>query len=220
MLVLLNGVPSYQTNGKQCRNGISDDGLIFNSETCGIKFSHADWREKQIVKIMGQTDQLVNIKDRIVFLRLYNSDEVTPIQDLLYWKNIHLPDIKVIWYSAYIYIHEHLQYILIKECVKLLLKNWTYSLQFNYYSKIERFLGFDCGYFMGLFVFSSNEYSGGDKSVPTQVIMCNQCCTNNISQLDCSIDMKLNNFGNKSKSKSIILADFNYFLQSIVKKLK
>jgi hypothetical protein len=48
------------------------------------------WREKQIVKIMGQTDQLVNIKDRIVFLRLYNSDEVTPIQDLLYWKNIHL----------------------------------------------------------------------------------------------------------------------------------
>jgi hypothetical protein len=45
---------------------------------------------------MGQTDQLVNIKDRIVFLRLYNSDEVTPIQDLLYWKNIHLPDIKVI----------------------------------------------------------------------------------------------------------------------------
>lgn len=45
----------------------------------------------------GQTDQLVNIKDRIVFLRLYNSDEVTPIQDLLYWKNIHLPDIKVIY---------------------------------------------------------------------------------------------------------------------------
>ena len=96
LLVLLNGVPTYQTNGKQCRNGISDDGLVFNSETCGIKFSHADWREKQIVKITGQTDQLVNIKDRIVFLRLYNSDEVTPIQDLLYWKNIHLPDIKVI----------------------------------------------------------------------------------------------------------------------------
>jgi hypothetical protein len=33
LLVLLNGVPTYQTNGKQCRNGISDDGLVFNSKT-------------------------------------------------------------------------------------------------------------------------------------------------------------------------------------------
>lgn len=93
VLVLLNGVPDYQLNGEECINGITKDGIIFNSETCGIKFSHSNWQEKQIIKIMGQTDLVVNVADRIVLLRLYNSDEVEP--RTLYWKNIHLPDIKV-----------------------------------------------------------------------------------------------------------------------------
>ncbi|XP_052076398.1 von Willebrand factor D and EGF domain-containing protein-like [Mytilus californianus] len=95
ILVLLNGVPDYQLNGEECINGITKDGLIFKSETCGIKFSHSNWQEKQMIKILGQTDQIVNIEDRIVLLRLYNSDEVEPIEPISYWKNIHLPDIKV-----------------------------------------------------------------------------------------------------------------------------
>lgn len=96
-MVLLNGVPDYQLNGEQCVNGITEDGIIFKSETCGIKFSHNNWQEKQMIKIMGQTDQVVNVADRIVLLRLYNSDEVTPVERILYWKNIHLPDIKVLF---------------------------------------------------------------------------------------------------------------------------
>jgi hypothetical protein len=46
-----------------------------------------------VVTINGQSDLLVNINDRIVFLRLYNADAVKP--NTIYWSNIHLPDIKV-----------------------------------------------------------------------------------------------------------------------------
>lgn len=95
VLILLTGIPSYQKND-QCANGIKDNGIIFQSETCGIKFAHNNWNQKQIITIIGQTDQVINNKDRIVFLRLYNSDEVTPNKDLIYWKNIHLPDIKAV----------------------------------------------------------------------------------------------------------------------------
>lgn len=98
MLVLLNGIPSYQNENVPCENGISKDGIIFESELCGIRFSHANWQEPQVVKINGQSDLLVNINDRIVFLRLYNADNVKPIKDLMYWRNIHLHDIKV-WYQ-------------------------------------------------------------------------------------------------------------------------
>ena len=101
LLVLLNGIPSYQTENDQCVNGISNDGINFESESCGVKFSHANWQEPQVVKINGQSDLLVNINDRIVFLRLYNADDVTPITDLIYWKNIHLPDIKVYGINYY-----------------------------------------------------------------------------------------------------------------------
>ena len=93
MLILLNGIPSYQTDDKQCVNGISKGGIIFESKLCGVKFSHANWQEPQVVKINGQSDLQVNINDRIVFLRLYNSDAVKP--NTIYWSNIHLPDIKV-----------------------------------------------------------------------------------------------------------------------------
>ncbi|VDI60923.1 Hypothetical predicted protein [Mytilus galloprovincialis] len=94
-LVLLNGVPDYQGDGEKCANGITEDGLIFNSQLCGIKFSHSNWQEKQVIKIVGQIDQLVNVKDRIVFLRLYNTKDILPNEPIWYWKYIHLPDIKV-----------------------------------------------------------------------------------------------------------------------------
>ena len=93
LLVLFNGIPLYQTDKKLCANKISKDGIIFESESCGVKFSHATWQDQQVVTINGQSDLLVNINDRIVFLRLYNADAVEP--NTKYWSNIHLPDIKV-----------------------------------------------------------------------------------------------------------------------------
>jgi hypothetical protein len=47
---------SYQTENDSCLNGISKDGIIFESESCGVKFSHANWQEPQVVKINGQSD--------------------------------------------------------------------------------------------------------------------------------------------------------------------
>ena len=93
VLVLLNGIPKYQKYNYKCVNGVSNDGIIFESQFCGVKFSHANWQEPQVVKINGQSDLQVNINDRIVFLRLYNSIAVKP--NTIYWSNIHLPDIKV-----------------------------------------------------------------------------------------------------------------------------
>ena len=95
LLVLVNWIPSYQTEHDQCVNGISKYGIIFESESCAVKFSHATWQDQQVVQINGQSDLQVNINDIIEFLRLYNSDDVTPIADVIYWSNIHLPDIKV-----------------------------------------------------------------------------------------------------------------------------
>ena len=67
LLVLLNGTPSYQTENDQCVNGISKDGIIFESESCGVKFSHATWQDQQVVKINGQSDLQVNINDILYF---------------------------------------------------------------------------------------------------------------------------------------------------------
>lgn len=95
-LVLLNGIPGYQNDVQQCTNGISANGIVFQAETCGIKFSYRRWNETQVIKITGQPDQLVNNKNRLAIIRLYNSNEVWPQANaLFYWKNIHLPDIKV-----------------------------------------------------------------------------------------------------------------------------
>lgn len=108
LLVILNGVPDYQhdqVNEEKCVNGKTVDGIVFKPDRCGIKFSHSNWKEKQTIKIFGQTDQLVNVQDRIIFLRLYNADDVAPTDPILYWKNIHLPDIKVCNYSI-----QHFQY--------------------------------------------------------------------------------------------------------------
>lgn len=104
--MLVNGLPAYQNDGKQCVNGITKDGLIFKSEQCGITFSHSNWQQKQVIKIFGQIDQLVNVKDRIVFLRLYNDEGlVSPNEPIWYWKNIHLPDIKVCIFPVHIHVY-------------------------------------------------------------------------------------------------------------------
>lgn len=97
VLHLLTGIPQYQTDDQKCKDGISDDGLIFNTQYCGIEFTHTDWDKTVNVELTGSSDDIVNIKDRIVFLRLYNNpNKVEPNRNALYmWNGIHLPDIKV-----------------------------------------------------------------------------------------------------------------------------
>jgi hypothetical protein len=97
VLHLLTGIPQYQTDGEKCKDGISDDGLIFNSQYCDIRFNHTDWDKTIYVELIGASDGTINIKNRIVFLRLYNDPTILePNKDALYmWNGIHLPDIKV-----------------------------------------------------------------------------------------------------------------------------
>ncbi|XP_063416202.1 uncharacterized protein LOC134697845 [Mytilus trossulus] len=93
LLVLLNGVPDYQTKG--CTNGITKDGLVFTTDYCGIKFAHSNWQDPQLINITGQIDQLANIEDRLINLRLYNADTVAAKGSLSYWRNYHTTDIKI-----------------------------------------------------------------------------------------------------------------------------
>ncbi|XP_071123992.1 uncharacterized protein [Mytilus edulis] len=110
VLNLLNGVPNYQTDGSFCKNGISDEGLVFNSEQCGIAFNYANWTETQYVHVTGASNGQINSGDSIVYLRLFNDpDHVLPSSSLKVWTGIHLIDIKVV-------IHDTDEATLGKEC--------------------------------------------------------------------------------------------------------
>lgn len=93
---LLNGIPQYQIDKDECKNGIKDDGLKFTSKYCGIHFNHLDWKTKKYIEVWGISDGMINIGNRFSVLRLYNPDNLKPSKSLQYWTNIHLPDIKVI----------------------------------------------------------------------------------------------------------------------------
>ncbi|CAC5389963.1 unnamed protein product [Mytilus coruscus] len=93
---LLNGIPQYQIDKDKCKNGIKDDGLKFTSQYCGIHFNHLDWKTKKYIEVWGISDGIINDGVRLSVLRLYNPDNLKPSKSLQYWKNIHLPDIKVL----------------------------------------------------------------------------------------------------------------------------
>lgn len=90
-------MPTYQKDESYCKNGVSNEGLIFQSEQCGIVFTHANWKETQYIRVTGASDGQINIADNIVYLRLFNDPEhVRPYLDSLkVWTGIHLTDIKV-----------------------------------------------------------------------------------------------------------------------------
>lgn len=91
---LLNGVPQYQTD--KCEKDIKDDGVKFTSQYCGIHFNHLDWKTKKYIEVWGESDGIINDGFRLSFIRLYNPDNLKPAEDIAYWENIHLPDVKVI----------------------------------------------------------------------------------------------------------------------------
>lgn len=93
---LLAGIPNYQTNPSQCNNEITDSGLVFENHLCGIAFSYDNWNETKYLQLYGAVDNKINIKDRIVFLRLYNPLISNANASLFMWRNIVLPDVKVL----------------------------------------------------------------------------------------------------------------------------
>ena len=97
-LNLLIGVPSYQKNGKSCKDGLTDDALAFETQQCGIYFSHQDYATPQTIHVTGAADGMFNIDDRLTTLRLYYdaSKSNTNITELRLWNGIMLPELKVI----------------------------------------------------------------------------------------------------------------------------
>lgn len=98
MVSLLTGIPHYQKDPKMCNNELKKTSLEFSPQTCGVHFSHTEWiagKRRKEIEIHGKSDGQINMKNRFTVLRLYNSDNVQPKEDLKVWTNIQLPEIRV-----------------------------------------------------------------------------------------------------------------------------
>jgi hypothetical protein len=97
VLNLLFGVPNYQTDGNSCHHVLDKKSIKFQSQKCGIYFSNLKWKDKQLVNITGDLDNVVNFDGRITAIRLYNDAKkaTTATPELNLWKGIILPDIMV-----------------------------------------------------------------------------------------------------------------------------
>ena len=98
VLNLLSGVPQYQSDQKFCRDGLTDNALAFESQKCGIYFSHHDYTTPQIIHVTGAADNMINFNDRLAVLQIYHdaSKTNTNIPELHLWNGIMLPELKVI----------------------------------------------------------------------------------------------------------------------------
>lgn len=123
VLNLLFGVPNYQTDGNNCQFGLDKKSLSFESQKCGIFFSNLKWKDKQMVHITGNVDNVVNFDDRITAIRLYNDVKkvttATPELDL--WKGLILPDITVCFSITVFFRIKRTIYILIYSTSKYIL---------------------------------------------------------------------------------------------------
>ena len=98
VLNLLAGVPQYQNNQQLCRNGLADDTLVFESQKCGIFFSHFDYTTPQIFNVTGAADNMINFNDRLAVLQIYHDalKANTDIPELYLWNGIMLPELKFV----------------------------------------------------------------------------------------------------------------------------
>lgn len=105
VLNLLFGVPNYQTDGNSCHHELDNESLSFQSEKCGIYFSNLMWKDKQVVNITGNVDNVVNFDDRIAAIRLYSdaSKVKTDTPELDLWTGFILPDIMVCFSIAFFF---------------------------------------------------------------------------------------------------------------------
>ena len=94
-------MPSYQSDQNSCQDGLTDDALAFESQQCGIYFSHRDHATPQIINVTGAADNMINFNDRLAVLQLYQdaSKTNTDVPELELWNGIMLPELKVILVS-------------------------------------------------------------------------------------------------------------------------
>lgn len=87
---LYNAIPKYQ------RGNCDNEDLQFLTEQCGTKISNSNWDKQHFIKIRGQIDNVINVRNRLTFLRLWSDPKHgSNIKHLRIWQSVHLPDIKV-----------------------------------------------------------------------------------------------------------------------------
>lgn len=86
--------PYYQSSVVDtCQNIQSTEAVLFKENKCGIVISSNTWRESKVLNVTGNIDNLINERDREIYIRLGNNG---PGGDpFRAWDNVTMPDIKV-----------------------------------------------------------------------------------------------------------------------------
>lgn len=88
--------PEYQssTPTSSCQNFSRQGDVSFDENGCGIVIESSTWWEEKVLNVTGKTDDLINMKDREVHIKLGSlRDGVEDISGV--WYNFSMPDIKV-----------------------------------------------------------------------------------------------------------------------------
>lgn len=86
--------PYYQSSAVDtCQNIQSSQPVLFKENKCGIVISSNSWRESKVLNMIGNIDNLINERDREIYIRLGNNGQGgDPFKA---WDNVTMPDIKV-----------------------------------------------------------------------------------------------------------------------------
>ena len=85
--------PEHDDMPSSCVNNIVSKDVVFKAELCGIKLSTLDWNETKYLKVYGFSDGIYNRQDRSTCIQL-STTTITTLNDI--WKDIQIPDIKVV----------------------------------------------------------------------------------------------------------------------------
>ena len=85
--------PKHDDKPSSCVNNIISKDVVFKAEFCGIKLSTVDWNEPKYLQVYGFSDGIYNQQDRSTYIQL-STTTITTLNDI--WKDIHIPDIKVV----------------------------------------------------------------------------------------------------------------------------
>jgi hypothetical protein len=85
--------PKYQPTSDTCETVHTNDPILFDQNQCGITISSGTWRELKSLNVSGNVDNLINLADRDIFIRLGISGDSGDYSEA--WDNVTIPDIKV-----------------------------------------------------------------------------------------------------------------------------
>lgn len=88
--------PEYKpsTPSSLCQNFSGQGDVSFNENGCGIVIESSTWWEEKVLNVTGNTDGLINMKDRDMYIKLGSlRDGAEDISGV--WYNFSMPNIQV-----------------------------------------------------------------------------------------------------------------------------